>query len=131
MQEEHKIKPVGVVFADINGLKYTNDHEGHSAGDTLIINAAAVLKRTYGDCEVFRAGGDEFMILVSNTDEEEFYERIRQLKAHSVEADGVDFAVGGCYCGDALDIRLAMRVADEQMYLDKENYYEKYPERRR
>lgn len=36
---------VGILFADINGLKYTNDHFGHSAGDKLIKDFAAKLKR--------------------------------------------------------------------------------------
>ncbi len=47
----------GVVFADMNGLKYTNDHLGHTAGDQLLKNAAMILKSTFTGAEIYRAGG--------------------------------------------------------------------------
>ena len=128
---ENRHRPVGIIFTDINGLKYTNDHEGHNAGDTLIRNAAEVLRMECGDMEIYRAGGDEFMIIVSDLDEEGFNNMVEALRKHSDNSDGVSFAVGGCYSPNKLDIRHAMHVADEQMYLDKERYYQKYPDHRR
>ena len=128
---ENKHKPVGIIFTDINGLKYTNDHEGHNAGDTLIRNAADVLRKVCGDMEIYRAGGDEFMIIVSDVDEASFNDMVETLKKHADYSDGVSFAVGGYYQPDKLDIRKAMHIADEQMYIDKERYYEQYPDRKR
>lgn len=126
-RNEHK-RPKGVIFADINGLKYTNDHEGHTAGDSLIMNAANLLRRICPDMELYRAGGDEFMVIVEDMDEEGFNDVVDKLKN---QTDKVYLAVGGCYEPEDMDIRRAMHIADEQMYKDKERYYKRFPERRR
>ena len=54
---------LGVAFADLNGLKAVNDRSGHDAGDRLLQNAAALLKVAFGDYEIYRSGGDEFVVL--------------------------------------------------------------------
>lgn len=125
--EKHK-KATGVIFTDINGLKYTNDHEGHNAGDRLIRSAAEKLRIRCTNAEIFRAGGDEFMIIVNDTDRENFDKMVEDLR---VPADGVYLAVGSYFNSEKLDIRTAMHIADEQMYIDKERYYKQFPERRR
>ena len=43
MGEKPLPNKMGVVFADLNGLKVVNDDEGHEAGDRLLIRAAAIL----------------------------------------------------------------------------------------
>ena len=55
-----------VIFIDVNNLKKMNDIFGHEAGDALLKNAANSLKfwNNYGD--VYRLGGDEFMIVLVN-----------------------------------------------------------------
>lgn len=121
-------RPKGIIFVDINGLKYTNDHEGHTAGDSLIRNAAEVLRSICPDMELYRAGGDEFMVIVEDMDEAGFNAVVEKLKNHT---EKVYLAVGGCYEEYDLDIRKAMHIADEQMYKDKERYYRRFPERKR
>ena len=53
----------GVIFADLNGLKTVNDDKGHRAGDKLLKKAADTLKTTFSGSEIYRAGGDEFVII--------------------------------------------------------------------
>ena len=55
-----------IIFIDVNNLKKMNDIFGHEAGDALLRNAANSLKfwKSYGD--VYRLGGDEFMIVLVN-----------------------------------------------------------------
>jgi diguanylate cyclase (GGDEF)-like protein len=58
---------VGVLFADIDGLKVTNDVHGHEAGDRLLIGFARVLERVVPagpGVVVARLGGDEFGVLL-------------------------------------------------------------------
>lgn len=65
---EEQLKYMGVVVCDVDGLKLTNDMLGHAAGDALLKKVAGSLKQTFGDTgEVFRFGGDEFIVLVENT----------------------------------------------------------------
>ncbi len=64
--------PLTIIMGDLVGLKLINDAFGHHAGDKAIIMIAKVLKqcRRKGDI-IFRWGGDEFLALLPNTDEEE------------------------------------------------------------
>lgn len=57
--------PVGIIMGDSNGLKLVNDTFGHSEGDNLLIETANAIKRAVeGIGEVFRFGGDEFVVLI-------------------------------------------------------------------
>ncbi|MCL0081268.1 diguanylate cyclase, partial [Peptococcaceae bacterium] len=68
--ESHDYYPVGIIVGDVDGLKIVNDTLGHSAGDELIKTAAIVLGKSLRKSDlVYRIGGDEFAILLSNTNE--------------------------------------------------------------
>ena len=121
--------PYSVVFTDLNGLKRVNDENGHSEGDNLLKTAAHILSGVFFDADVFRAGGDEFMILASDMDEEHLDARIQRLEEQS-DKENVRLSVGAFVVREGEDIRTAMRIADEKMYTDKKAYYEKYPERK-
>ena len=123
--------PVGIVFADLNGLKTVNDNDGHFAGDLLLKDAAITLQKHFPGYEVYRAGGDEFMVLAVEPDSEVFIQRAEGFKSATADPDeGVCFAVGWSYKNMGT-IRKAMQQADANMYADKEEYYKKYPERKR
>ena len=122
---------MGVVFADLNGLKIVNDVEGHDAGDKLLSKAASLLKIVFGDYEIFRAGGDEFVILCPDITEEKLDKQVIQLRSLMERAPDVSFAIGTAYVSGEYDICRAMQIADEQMYKDKEEYYRLHPEKGR
>ena len=66
-QAEHM--PLSVMYVDINGLKLINDAFGSEAGDCMIQTTASVLKSSVRKQDVLaRIGGDEFGILMPNTD---------------------------------------------------------------
>ena len=121
----------GVIFADLNGLKQKNDKEGHGAGDRLLKGAAEILNDVFYDGEIYRAGGDEFMIIDCNADEADLEKRVEKLRKDSEEPDNISFALGFYFDGGEGDIRKAMRTADERMYKDKERYYALFPDRKR
>ena len=119
---------VGVIFADLNGLKAVNDMEGHNSGDLLLKNAANALRTVFAESEIFRAGGDEFAIIVTGVTQKELDERIEKIRKASEKYDSLSFAIGGCVESNGSNIRVALRRADERMYEDKRKFYEKYPD---
>ena len=122
---------VGVLFADLNGLKTINDSEGHIAGDTLLKNAASALKEVFNKKNVFRAGGDEFVVILTGLTEDELYSKVEMLRKASEKYDRLVFAIGAAYETDSVNVRIALHNADERMYADKKLFYEKHPELRR
>ena len=122
---------IGVVFADLNGLKNVNDDAGHDAGDKLLSRAAALLKVAFGDYEIYRAGGDEFVVFCPDIPEEKLGQMVSQLRGLADNTLDVSFAVGTAYCTGDYDICRAMQTADEKMYKDKEEYYCLHPEKDR
>ena len=113
----------GVVFADLNGLKQINDNEGHIAGDNLLKAAASLLKDNFVDFPIYRVGGDEFLVIVTNHSEQDFNDLVKNFVDESKKNDKVKFAVGTWFGDSSFDIRNAMHIADERMYADKEEYY--------
>jgi diguanylate cyclase (GGDEF)-like protein len=118
--------PQAVLFIDLNGLKRVNDEQGHNAGDKMIRSAALILQEVFHDGTVYRAGGDEFMIVVREISEDELQDRIARAHFLSGKTEDVRFSIGVCY-GER-NIRRAMRLADERMYANKNVYYEAHPE---
>ena len=118
-------KKLGVVNLDINGLKKVNDYEGHEAGDRLIIRAAELIRRAFGDYAIYRAGGDEFLVIAENISREEFERKMADFRETAKEFDDVSLAAGSCWSGGGLETDQIFYNADKGMYADKQAYYEK------
>ena len=129
--EEESETSVGVIFADLNGLKTVNDLEGHAAGDILLKNASNAIREAFDEHSIFRAGGDEFSIIVLGITKEKLAEKIQAIRDASTHYDKVSFAIGGSTEDDYRNVRSALRHADEAMYEDKRLYYEEHPDKKR
>lgn len=126
-------KPFGVFFIDVNGLKTINDTQGHLAGDNLLKDVALTLKEYDSDnVEIYRVGGDEFMIIASPISQADFQQMNDALLSQSERPNRAHFAVGACHCDELEDqkegIIKAMQKADARMYEVKEEYYSRHPE---
>ncbi|SHH78509.1 PAS domain S-box protein [Clostridium grantii] len=74
--------PITLVMADVNGLKLTNDAFGHLIGDEVLIRFGKILaNETRGNDIVARTGGDEFVLLLPNTNSDEAKIIIKRIKA--------------------------------------------------
>jgi diguanylate cyclase (GGDEF)-like protein len=62
------LQPLSVLMLDIDHFKLVNDTHGHSTGDDVLKAVAATIKNQLRNVDmVFRYGGEEFLILLSNT----------------------------------------------------------------
>ncbi len=116
--------PVSVIVADVDGLKNVNDTKGHDAGDKLIqLTALAVLSIFRAADVVSRIGGDEFAILLPNTDLQTAQDAVDRIKATFESGDtkqlggGLSLGIATAFSGD--ELVAALKTADERMYLDK------------
>lgn len=121
--------PFAIIFTDLNGLKRLNDTEGHQMGDDALKEAAHILSDVFYDSEVYRVGGDEFMVIACKMEPETVEKRVEELVNKSNASELVRFAVGVSLSKDEPDILKAMRVADKKMYEDKNRYYTEHPEK--
>lgn len=117
--------PLALFSIDVNGLKLTNDAFGHEMGDQLLKTVADILKIACGaDYVIGRMGGDEFCILMTNTNDEQASElkekilkEVSNLKLYPVVAS---LAIGYAVKYTPLeDIKLIMTISDNRMYQDK------------
>lgn len=74
--------PFGLILIDIDFFKSVNDEHGHQAGDTILCEFSSLLTRYSRECDVVgRWGGEEFLIIVEDTDEKSivvFAEKLRK-----------------------------------------------------
>lgn len=128
LQGKISYKSLTTIFADLNGLKPVNDNQGHDAGDKLLQEAAWILRETFRDGEVYRAGGDEFLVTILDRPKEDIEKRIQKLHEKSEIPGNVSFSMGYYYDDEGCDIRKAMHEADARMYEDKKQFYIRHPE---
>ncbi|MGO5160735.1 diguanylate cyclase domain-containing protein [Bilifractor sp. LCP21S3_A5] len=116
--------PTGLVYADVNGLKIINDEQGHEAGDQALQSAADLLGENFGRRHVYRAGGDEFVVILPGIREEVFTEKKEKLAAGYCRTMPHLLSIGCFWCPDSSKIEEALRIADHHMYEEKKQYYE-------
>jgi diguanylate cyclase (GGDEF)-like protein len=119
--------PLSIVFVDIDRFKAINDTLGHDTGDRILREVAHFLLRNIREADyVFRWGGDEFVILISCS-EDEALRRARELQHAFATAPqtahlpaGVALSVGVVEVPAEIDdIMPLIQAADERMYANK------------
>lgn len=116
---------LGVLFIDVNGLKYLNDTQGHAEGDRLLQNLAEFLCNYFPRDNIYRSGGDEFVIVTPGTTEEKMRGKTREIK-DAMQKESFSFAIGYAV-SDHRGIQQAAIRADQRMYQDKRKYYQNHP----
>lgn len=125
--EEENRAPVGIVLCDVDGLKLVNDTFGHDAGDQLLLAAARVFTETFpGGGTVARIGGDEFAMLLPDSDETatervccSLRSAVQRYNAANPElplSASIGFAARGDTCKSMIGL---FKEADDNMYREK------------
>jgi diguanylate cyclase (GGDEF)-like protein/PAS domain S-box-containing protein len=121
----------GVIFADVNGLKQINDRGGHAAGDDILCQAATLLSSHFDRDNVYRMGGDEFVVVLPMIREETFAHTRRRFLNAMDNNPKFRMAVGFAWTSDSKGIEGTIRAADKRMYDNKIKYYTAHDRRRR
>ncbi len=122
---------IGILYCDVMGLKEINDTKGHLEGDAHLIKCYKCLEKIFGNENVFRIGGDEFLVMSSNVTQEFAEQKLDELKDKMKSSD-VHLALGYVWkpkCDGK--ITELLKDADEKMYDDKNRYYITHPKYKR
>lgn len=122
------------VMCDLNGLKWTNDHLGHSHGDELLMASTKCICSVFKHSPVFRVGGDEFIVILEGEDydnREMLVKRFYDVAGHKYEAgktsiDHPSVALGIADYDPFIDKNVATVLdrADNEMYKAKKKMKE-------
>lgn len=80
--QENKFENIGIIMGDVNGLKITNDAFGHAFGDKLLVDISKILVETTKEfiSNVYRWGGDEFVIVLEQVTVEDLDALCKEIK---------------------------------------------------
>jgi len=132
-----------LLLIDLDNFKPVNDNYGHLVGDILLQKVAEVLTASCREVDtVARLGGDEFAIILNGINDPEDViipaEKLIKELSHpfSIESNNIQISASvgiSCYPNDGTDIITLMRMADEALYVSKQEgrhtyrYYSKIP----
>jgi len=124
-------RPYSIIMVDTDNLKSINDNHGHSAGDKLLKMVSDAIDDTLRDSDIIaRVGGDEFIIMLTDTDSaraSDAAERIKKtIDNAATVVDGKTItataSIGiASYPDDSNDLNEIMNFADKSLYQSKKS----------
>jgi diguanylate cyclase (GGDEF)-like protein len=122
--------PQTIIVSDVNNLKKVNDNYGHIIGDKLLKCFAETLKEAFPECNmILRMGGDEFHLILENTNDEQVVNKISKIRKIISEKNltvgenksikmsaAFGYATRNC---SKENIDAIIALADKRMYEDK------------
>jgi len=120
---------LSVIFLDLDNLKPTNDRFGHDAGDMAILHLARILQSETRPYDLTaRFGGDEFVILLPNTAQEQALQIAERIRTKAIQTPlnfktqslPIQLSLGVASSTEAdTDVKQVMQRADTALYQAK------------
>ena len=118
--------PLSIIMSDLNGLKIINDSFGHKKGDEILKKTANILKAVFREEDIIaRQGGDEFAVLLPETNKKELEIIIERVKSKITEVNKgeeipISIAIGSATKEVPVqNIFETLKIADDNMYQNK------------
>lgn len=124
----------GIIFIDVNNLKRMNDEFGHEAGDVLLKSAAKSLTFWKDKGDVYRLGGDEFLVVVRGMSQKKFVSTVKAwyptvgILNRNTDAFKCVLSYGLAYSAGSSDFDTLEKAADDRMYEMKVKIKKKFGE---
>ena len=115
-------RTVGVIFADVDNLKITNDFKGHEAGDKLILRITDKLRQAFYGHAIYRVGGDEFVIVVKDLEIDAFLKLFEKAKQRFMLGEKSEISMGSAWESGTVDLEKLREIADKRMYYEKRRH---------
>lgn len=132
--EKAKQSEMAIVYFDVNNLKYTNDNMGHKFGDKLLCTCADALKANFRENEIFRTGGDEFIVVLEGVGPAVIEKKLKSIaelmeEKTKEDEDGVIYQIAAGFCvGDgSLSKQEIEDKAESNMYINKKELKRSHP----
>lgn len=123
LQETPSCHCLACIYIDVNGLHEINNHLGHDAGDLMLKTISEILSTYFRFHEIFRIGGDEFVVLCQDMEESLVVKRIHNM-LKKVEENGYAVSTGYAWHQHPFDVSEMIRTAEQSMQEHKVNYYQ-------
>lgn len=116
--------PLGILLADVNGLKLFNDSFGHLQGDAILQDTATILCDVFSSDYVYRMGGDEFIILLPKTSLSDVIELIKvaNIEATKYQFMNIEVSLSFGYAikeSESQSLQDLLKIAEDFMYKQK------------
>ena len=119
-----KLLPISFIMCDIDGLKIVNDTHGHDKGNEYITLCHDIIRSSvHGDDFIFRLGGDEFLVIMTNTEQQVAQERVVTIESKMQEIKkeyNTSISLGSATATEfPIDYLQLISDADQEMYVKK------------
>lgn len=125
--EKGRSFPVSTIMADLDELKEINDTHGHSAGDQLLVQTAAIFRSCFrAEDVVARIGGDEFAALLPGSNAPTAYKVIERINNRLAESPctflgkQISISIGMATTEKGGSLIESIKTADQSMYAAKQ-----------
>lgn len=116
------LETLSAVFIDVNGLHEINNSQGHDAGDRMLHAIAELCKKQFVDGDIFRMGGDEFLVICKNSAKDHIVDTAQEL-FNLVEKVGYSISYGIGMQESDFNLGKLVKDADGRMMKFKCDYY--------
>ena len=119
-----ELLPISFIMCDIDGLKVVNDTHGHDKGNEYITLCHQIINSSvHSDDFIFRLGGDEFLVILTNSEQRVAQERVTAIEAKMQEIKkeyNTSISIGYATADKLpVDYLQLIKEADQQMYQKK------------
>ncbi len=115
-------RPICVMMLDIDNFKIINDKQGHLFGDVCIKQVGDILQEIVGKNNVYRFGGDEFVVILDDVDEFQVISVLKEIKKQTEDAGVFTVSTGAILMvpSDSVGVYDYIRRADIELYKAKQ-----------